>query len=74
MGRQKIGRNAPCPCGSKKKYKNCCLSKSASTKQSMNMSSLDQEVNEAANLSLNDNEQDIINAIEKLKEFLTSPN
>jgi len=22
---QKIGRNAPCPCGSKKKYKQCCL-------------------------------------------------
>ncbi|MFH0765827.1 MAG: SEC-C metal-binding domain-containing protein, partial [Calditrichota bacterium] len=21
------GKNAPCPCGSKKKYKNCCLSK-----------------------------------------------
>jgi preprotein translocase subunit SecA len=20
----KIGRNAPCPCGSGKKYKNCC--------------------------------------------------
>ena len=23
-----IGRNAPCPCGSGKKYKNCCLGKS----------------------------------------------
>jgi hypothetical protein len=22
---QKIGRNAPCPCGSGKKYKHCCL-------------------------------------------------
>ena len=22
----KIGRNAPCPCGSGKKYKKCCLS------------------------------------------------
>jgi hypothetical protein len=22
---QKINRNAPCPCGSGKKYKNCCL-------------------------------------------------
>ena len=21
----KIGRNAPCPCGSGKKYKKCCL-------------------------------------------------
>lgn len=24
----KIGRNDPCPCGSGKKYKKCCLSKS----------------------------------------------
>lgn len=23
----KIGRNAPCPCGSGKKYKKCCLTK-----------------------------------------------
>ncbi|MBU5428438.1 SEC-C domain-containing protein [Tissierella pigra] len=25
--RQKIGRNDPCPCGSGKKYKKCCLGK-----------------------------------------------
>lgn len=25
----KVGRNAPCPCGSGKKYKHCCLKKSA---------------------------------------------
>ncbi len=25
--RERIGRNAPCPCGSGKKYKKCCLSK-----------------------------------------------
>ncbi len=24
----KVGRNAPCPCGSGKKYKKCCLEKS----------------------------------------------
>jgi uncharacterized protein YecA (UPF0149 family) len=22
---EKIGRNEPCPCGSKKKYKKCCI-------------------------------------------------
>lgn len=22
-----VGRNAPCPCGSEKKYKNCCIVK-----------------------------------------------
>ncbi|REJ65476.1 MAG: preprotein translocase subunit SecA [Planctomycetota bacterium] len=26
---QRVGRNAPCPCGSGKKYKNCCLRKMA---------------------------------------------
>ena len=25
--RQGVGRNAPCPCGSGKKYKHCCLLK-----------------------------------------------
>ena len=28
----KAGRNDPCPCGSGKKYKQCCLLKSASKK------------------------------------------
>lgn len=23
---KKVNRNAPCPCGSKKKFKNCCIS------------------------------------------------
>lgn len=27
---EKIGRNDPCPCGSGKKYKNCCLNKATS--------------------------------------------
>jgi uncharacterized protein YecA (UPF0149 family) len=26
---KKIGRNDPCPCGSGKKYKKCCLNKDA---------------------------------------------
>ncbi len=26
---QRVGRNDPCPCGSGKKYKKCCLSKDA---------------------------------------------
>jgi len=25
--REKVGRNDPCPCGSGKKYKRCCLNK-----------------------------------------------
>ena len=27
MRKAKVGRNDPCPCGSGKKYKNCCLDK-----------------------------------------------
>lgn len=27
MSRRKVSRNAPCPCGSGKKYKQCCLRK-----------------------------------------------
>ena len=27
----KIGRNDPCPCGSGKKYKKCCLNKEKTT-------------------------------------------
>jgi len=30
----KIGRNAPCPCGSGKKYKKCCLAKDQQTGKS----------------------------------------
>jgi len=26
-GKQKVGRNDPCPCGSGKKFKNCCMKK-----------------------------------------------
>jgi Mlc titration factor MtfA (ptsG expression regulator) len=31
LGRQRYGRNDPCPCGSGKKYKDCCLVKTATT-------------------------------------------
>ncbi len=27
MARKKLSRNAPCPCGSGKKYKHCCWDK-----------------------------------------------
>jgi len=32
MAAMKIGRNDPCPCGSGKKYKHCCLSPLSSVK------------------------------------------
>ncbi len=31
-GSSKIGRNAPCPCGSGKKYKKCCMQKDEATR------------------------------------------
>jgi uncharacterized protein len=31
---EKVGRNDPCPCGSGKKYKNCCLQKEQQQKRS----------------------------------------
>lgn len=33
---EKIGRNDPCPCGSGKKYKNCCQLKAASSHKTRN--------------------------------------
>jgi hypothetical protein len=35
MDMMKIGRNAPCPCGSGKKYKNCCLNKQSPPSQAL---------------------------------------
>lgn len=31
IGARRVGRNDPCPCGSGKKYKKCCLGKAAAT-------------------------------------------
>lgn len=30
---KKVGRNDPCPCGSGKKYKNCCMQKDKGPKK-----------------------------------------
>jgi SEC-C motif len=34
MGTPRVGRNAPCPCGSGRKYKHCCLNGQTSGRQS----------------------------------------
>ena len=34
---QKPGRNDPCPCGSEKKYKNCCLKNEVSKSKPMTL-------------------------------------
>ena len=33
--KERIGRNAPCPCGSGKKYKNCCMRSSSGAQQAI---------------------------------------
>ena len=38
----KVGRNEPCPCGSGKKYKNCCFQKN-DNKEIVNLDNLKKE-------------------------------
>jgi hypothetical protein len=42
----KIGRNAPCPCGSGKKYKKCCLDKNITPPEALNYRRLSRALNE----------------------------
>ena len=34
--KMKVGRNDPCPCGSGKKYKKCCLGKNVVSSETLN--------------------------------------
>jgi SEC-C motif len=55
----KIGRNEPCPCGSGKKYKHCCLGKHETKR-------LAKDTEQIANLPANDKEQEqLVQRIEK---------
>lgn len=62
----KIGRNAPCPCGSGKKYKICCLNKTTE----IDLKGVDKEVFDAAILSLEQNEKAVKDSISKLQDIL----
>jgi hypothetical protein len=44
MNNPKVGRNDPCPCGSGKKYKHCCLNLSRGLPLSEPMPELPQEL------------------------------
>lgn len=48
MNSSRVGRNDPCPCGSGKKYKNCCISKEATAQ--VESPSLNQVMEEAIQL------------------------
>ena len=69
---KKIGRNHPCPCGSGKKYKKCCLQKVAQKNHQYN--TLDKQIHDASGLFLENNKKSIVDSIEKLSELLTRPN
>ena len=45
--KEKIGRNAPCPCGSGKKYKNCCGANKTTTAQAEKNAADDKAADEA---------------------------
>ena len=45
-GEMKIGRNAPCPCGSGKKYKKCCLDKNITPPEALNYRRLSKALDE----------------------------
>ena len=40
MDRKRLSRNDPCPCGSEKKYKHCCLLKKAAPRPSPTITDL----------------------------------
>lgn len=63
---EKIGRNEPCPCGSGKKYKHCCLEKHEAARQA-------KDPEQAENLRAKEREQkQLIKHIEKAFGLLSS--
>jgi len=63
---EKIGRNEPCPCGSGKKYKHCCLDKQEAARQA-------KDPEQAENLRAKESEQkQLIKHIEKAFGLLRS--
>ena len=62
----KIGRNEPCPCGSGKKYKHCCLGKHETKRRA-------KDTEQIADLPANDKEQEqLVQRIEKAFTLLGS--
>jgi len=63
---EKIGRNEPCPCGSGKKYKHCCLEKHEAARQA-------KDPEQAENIRAKEREQkQLIKHIEKAFSLLSS--
>jgi tetratricopeptide (TPR) repeat protein len=64
-----IGRNAPCPCGSGKKYKNCCLK----TRRHAPEKAWEDKVVEAGQLSLENTPDGPRKAIEAIEKLMGAP-
>ena len=74
---KKIGRNQPCPCGSGKKYKKCCLLKSSSgpgktadKEETRKVTALKTKKNERSDLGTSFNEDDLRQAEELINTIV----
>jgi uncharacterized protein len=71
---EKVGRNDPCPCGSGKKYKQCCIKKSTETGIKKKIKAVwVNKPNQGVNLMERTFGQAISDASQKTPSFLTPP-
>lgn len=70
MAKSQPGRNDRCPCGSGKKFKDCCLKKVTGTTRS----SWDDKVTAAGFLSLESDKEKVEQALSDLEKLLGEPN
>ena len=63
-----VGRNDPCPCGSGKKYKKCCLLKEQNTVSENNLKS--QNLKNIQKENKNNEQEFHFNALNNLRKFL----
>src|SRR6266571_1107214 len=69
--KQKLGRNSPCPCGSGRKFKHCCLSQLSASHGQKNPV-LDGAIEEALLSIVGHDPKAIENGIEWLNVFLST--
>lgn len=66
-------RNDPCPCGSGRKFKKCCMREGKSESYGGTASSREQQIHEAGMLALEHSESAVTESIKQLKELLCDP-
>lgn len=71
MKTKKVGRNEPCPCGSGKKYKKCCIDKDSHKLMQSRTNFVDREIKEASELSLEYKEESLVGSIDRLERLLS---